>query len=112
MDSHESVNDWLLAAAINVEFEGDHTLPLAGRLRAEIANELGKRGMNASFRERFAAMVTISIAVILTEEQEERLTEIARQLARQTYLAHSELGFNDDAIAYLGRHVKIELEKV
>jgi len=108
MDKATSIDEWLDMTDSTVDAECAYALGLNARIRCAMCDELGAAGMSVTYRDRFVAYAPIAVLVELTFEQERRLLGIVRKAVRNTYNVYSKLGFNDDAIAILGSHFRVE----
>ena len=108
--SESTVDRWLDAfEAGATEFEGKDDFNV--RVLDAIRTELGGLGMSKTYRDRFAAMATVEIGVDLTEKQEQRILGLAAKIVRNVYETYSELGYSDDAIAWMGHRFQLTLRE-
>ena len=89
----------------------DETHPNVVVIQA-MRDELGKCGMQRSYRDRFAAAANILITAELTDEQLARLVNVVKKVTNRFYKTYSGIGMNDDAIALMGKEFIIQLRNL
>ncbi len=112
VDQETRINEYLDEWEELIEDDHYDVVDINVRIRVAMFAELGRLGMSPSYRQQFVCSCPIKVEVELTEEQEQRLTNIAVAMARNVYLRFTEAGFNDDAIALLGPQFEFYLREI
>lgn len=106
---HNEINSWLYSLENVIDHVADNDR-IETRIMEGMRTELGLAGMSKTYRDQFIAASDIKIGIDMDPEQEKRLIAFSKKLARVFYEKYSSLGYNDSAIALMGKQLEIRFE--